>query len=313
MTFILSEQIQSFGDWIEQLIAESTGKDGKGILPVVGEPLGVPAIYGQDRLFVQIKIQGDRTQDFALSQLEDSGFPVIRLVLNNRYDLGGQFLLWELVTAIIGERLGIQPFNQPNVESAKVRAREMVSAYIASGSLPEEPPFISQDGISVYGSPYRDPDWHPKTPREALLDFLNQGNPGDYIALQAFLQPTPATQDALQELRVLLRDRYQLATTLGFGPRFLHSTGQLHKGDGGSGLFVQFTSSSEHIIQIPNNPGSPESSIDFGTLILAQAMGDWQALIDAGRRVIRFHFSGDPAEEIEQLAAAFEFSGQVSQ
>lgn len=312
LTFILSESIQSFGDWVEQLLAESTGKEGKGILPVVGESLGVPAVYGRDRLFVQIKIEGDRSQDFTLKQLEDSGFPVISLSLRDRYDLGGQFLLWELVTAIAGWRLAIQPFDQPNVESAKVRAREMVAAYKSSGSLPGEPPVISKDGISVYASPVKDSELHPKTPGEALLDFLNLGNPGDYIALQAFIQPTEATEKALQALRLMLRDRYKLATTLGFGPRFLHSTGQLHKGDNGSGLFVQFTTPGEDKIPIPDTPGSPGSSIDFGTLKLAQASGDRKALIDAGRRLIRFDFGVDPVEGIQHLIGAFEFSSQAS-
>ncbi len=306
LTFVLSPELAAFGDWVEQLIAESTGKEGKGILPVVGEPLGPPAVYGDDRLFVEIKLSGSEGGGYPLRLLEENRFPVVRLGIQDRYRLGGQFLLWELATALAGMRMGINPFDQPNVEAAKVRARQMVNAYKESGSLPQEPPLQSADGIEVYGSLAGGIETQPNTPAEALVDFLSQAGPGDYIALQAFLQPAGATDEALQDLRLRLRDEYRLATTLGYGPRFLHSTGQLHKGDAGKGLFIQFTSPGERRADIPDAPGEEASSIDFGVLKLAQALGDFQALRDAGRRVIRFHIVVDSAQGIRRLAQVLE-------
>ncbi len=291
VTLITSSPIASFGEWVEQLIAESTGKEGKGILPVVGEPLGPPEVYGDDRLFVHLRLNGDDTHDAAIQALEDAGHPVIRLHLRDLYDLGGQFFLWEMATAVAGHRLGINPFDQPNVESAKVRAREMVAAYQKTGRLPEDEPA-------------------PLT-AEALQAFLAQARPGDYIALQAYVAPTAETDAALQALRVRLRDRYRLATTVGYGPRFLHSTGQLHKGGANNGLFVQFTADDARDVPIPDEAGSPESSrrpegpasgITFGVLKMAQALGDKQALLDAGRRVIRFHLGKDVVGGLKKLA-----------
>jgi transaldolase/glucose-6-phosphate isomerase len=301
LTFILSEKVAGFGDWVEQLIAESTGKEGKGILPVVGEPLASPQAYGNDRLFVDIRLAGDESQEAALQDLERSGQPVVRLPIRDRYDLGGQFFLWELATAIAGYRLGIQPFDQPNVESAKQRARQMVAAYKASGSLPAEAPLLDQDGIQVYGDPSQ---IQAGAPGEALAQFLAQAKAGDYITMQAFVPPNPDTESALQALRTRLRDRYHLATTCGFGPRFLHSTGQLHKGDAGRGLFIQFTDQPAHDLPIPDQAGASGSSIRFGVLVLAQALGDRQALLDASRRVMRFHLQGDVSEMIRKITWA---------
>jgi hypothetical protein len=301
--------IVSFGDWVEQLIAESTGKQGRGILPVVGEPLGPPAVYGPDRLFVYISLFNDEDVHPALDDLQDSGFPVVRMVLQDIYDLGGQFFLWELATAIAGYCLQINPFNQPNVEAAKKLARETVATYKQTGSLPEETPQLSMDGISVFGPPLVQglgAEWHlqAKNPEEAMGIFLTQSRPGDYIALQAFLNPSAATEGVLQDLRVRLRDRYHLATTLGFGPRFLHSTGQEHKGDAGQGLFIQFTSQPVQDAPIPDQAGQAGSSITFGVLKMAQALGDRKALQEAGRRVIRFDLSGNVDADIQRLAKA---------
>lgn len=296
LTLVTSPQIARFGDWVEQLIAESTGKSGTGILPVVGEPLAEPPLYGDDRLFVQLRIEGDTTDDAAMAALEQAGHPVVRVGLENIYDIGGQFLLWELATAVAGYRLGIQPFNQPNVESAKVRARELVSAYQETGELPAESPVLTVDTISVYG------DIQAEDLEGVWASFLEAANPGDYLALQAFIHPTEEASDALQFLRLRLRELLRLATTVGYGPRFLHSTGQLHKGDAGNGLFVQLTSDEPEDAPIPDQAGSDESSLSFGVLKLAQALGDRRALLDAERRVIRFHLSGDPASDIRNLA-----------
>jgi transaldolase/glucose-6-phosphate isomerase len=308
-TFILSPQILSFGDWVEQLIAESTGKEGRGILPVVGEPLSAPASYGRDRIFVHIYLSGDTSNQAEIGKLESSGFTVGRIQVQDIYDLGGQFFLWELATAIAGHELGINPFDQPNVESAKKRAREMTAAFKQSGKLPSEQPLLSQDGIAVYANESEVEEWgleveeqQPKALQRILPAFLSQARSGDYITLQAFIQPGEEASQALRDLRLRLRDRYRLATTSGYGPRFLHSTGQLHKGDAGDGLFIQFTEEAQRDTPIPDEAGGDASSISFGVLVLAQANGDRQALMDAGRRVIRLHFSGDSAQGIRLLS-----------
>jgi glucose-6-phosphate isomerase len=295
VTLICSSQIEQFGDWVEQLIAESTGKEDRGILPVVGERVGPAATYGEDRLFVYMHLKGDEVHGRTVAELEGGGHPVVRLSLNDLYDIGGQFFLWEMAVAVAGYRLGINPFDQPNVEAAKASAREVADEYKEKGSLPRETPALCGDGIAVYG------DIAAGTPAEALTRFLDHAQSGAYIALQAYLQPTPEVTDALHTLRTSLRDRSLLATTLGFGPRFLHSTGQLHKGDAGKGLFVQFTADDPRDAEIPDKAGSPESSMTFGVLKAAQAMGDRQALIRRGRKVIRFHFQGDPVGGIKAL------------
>jgi hypothetical protein len=206
---------------------------------------------------------------------------MVTIHLKDRYDLGGQFFLWEMATAVAGHILGIPPFDQPNVEAAKILAREMVAAYQEEGQLPAGETAPLETSI--------------------LADFLEGANPGDYIALQAYVQPTDEARSALQAFRIRLRDKTRLATTLGFGPRFLHSTGQLHKGDGGNGLFIQFTSGADQDVPIPDEPGGPGSSISFGVLKEAQSLGDAQALLDAGRRLIRFRLEGDVAGIFKNL------------
>ncbi len=285
VTFITSDEIASFGDWAEQLIAESTGKEGKGILPVVGEAVGQPQVYGDDRLFVYLKLKGDTRYDQAVDALEKAGHPVARLEISSGYNLGGQFFLWELATAIAGERLGINPFDQPNVEAAKVLAREMVAAYLKSGLLPAEDPVIHSDDIAVYSKT----GLSSRDPASALAEFISKAQPGAYISLQAYVESTPETERALQALRIKLRDQSKLATTLGYGPRFLHSTGQLHKGDAGKGLFIQFTADDTEDTPIPDEAGKDASGMSFGVLKMAQALGDGQALRNAGRQVMRFH------------------------
>jgi transaldolase/glucose-6-phosphate isomerase len=296
VTFFLSPQIASFGDWVEQLIAESTGKDGRGILPVVGENPGVPESYSSDRLFVHIHLHGDATHENTVASLEAAGFPVIRLVLKDIYDLGGQFFLWELATAVAGQRLGIQPFDQPNVEAAKVLARQKVAAYKQTGHLPEIQPAIEIDGMAIFG------ELTGKSPVDCLIEFISRAQPGDYIALQAYIPPTPESEVALRVLRETLREKTRLATTLGFGPRFLHSTGQLHKGDRGNGLFIQITADDEQDVPIPDQAGRPESSITFGVLKMAQALGDFQALSDTGRRVMRIHLRKRTSDQLTNLS-----------
>lgn len=289
LTLIASPPIAAFGAWVEQLIAESTGKEGKGILPVDGETLGPPDVYGNDRLFVYLRLDGDDTHDDAVNALREAGQPVVQIDLRDPYDLGGEYFRWEMATAVAGHRLGINPFDQPNVESAKILARDMVSAYRESGALPAMTPRLEADGIAVYANA----GVVANNPKEALDSFVEQARPGDYVAIQAYVQPTAETDAALQQLRIQLRDRLKLATTVGYGPRFLHSTGQLHKGDAGNGLFIQITADDQRDAPIPDEAGSPDSSITFGVLKAAQALGDLQALLFAWRRVIRFHLGED--------------------
>ncbi|MGC9467504.1 MAG: bifunctional transaldolase/phosoglucose isomerase [Anaerolineae bacterium] len=286
MTLVSSPEVSKLGDWVEQLVAESTGKSGTGILPVVDEPLGAPEAYGADRVFVRLILEGgdeavidDQRQ--TLRALREAGHPVVELSLRDLHDLGEQMFLWELAVAVAGYRLGIHPFNQPNVEAAKAQARKMIASYREKGTLAEG----EASPLSA----------------EALHRFLAQAEPGDYIALQAYLKPDAATTTALQKLRVQLRDRYRLATTVGYGPRYLHSTGQLHKGDAGNGLFIQFTAELEQDAGIPDEAGDPASSISFGVLERAQALGDRQALLAAGRRVIHFRLGQDVVDGLAKL------------
>jgi transaldolase/glucose-6-phosphate isomerase len=296
VTFVISSQVASFGDWLEQLIAESTGKEGRGILPVVGEAVGAPETYGVDRLFVHLCVEGDTANDTAVSALEQSGHPIIRMSLHDRYDLGAQCFLWEMAVAVACHRLGVNPFNQPNVEAAKTRARQAVDEYKEKGTLPVDVPTLTDGAIAVYGVA------KAENSGAALNAFLSQAEPSAYVAIQAYVQPTAEIEAALQALRTRVRDHFKLATTLGYGPRFLHSTGQLHKGDVGRGLFIQFTADDPNDIPIPDKAGSSDSSLTFGTLKTAQAHGDRQALLDAGRHVIRFHLGRDAVRGLKTLS-----------
>jgi len=279
LTFLIPPKIGCFEDWLEQLIAESTGKEGNGILPVVNESVGEESVYGDDRLFIRMEIDSDNDP---FPHPTPSGHPEVKIHLHDRYDLGGQIFLWEIATAIAGERLGINPFDQPDVEAAKEQARKMVAFYKKTGELPLEKPLIAT--------------------AETWNVFLSKTKPGDYIALLAYLTPTPETDFALQILRLKLRDRSRLAVTFGYGPRYLHSTGQLHKGDGGRGHFILLTSESGGDIAIPQEPGSEASRISFGVLKKAQALGDQQALQAKGRHIIRLHLGPAPEAEIMTLS-----------
>jgi transaldolase/glucose-6-phosphate isomerase len=298
ITLVASSPVESFADWVEQLIAESTGKDGKGLLPVVGEPLGTPEVYGADRLFVHLQLKDDATYDEKLSALEEAGHPVIRLRLHDRYELGRQFFLWEMAIAVAGHLIGINPFDQPNVEMTKTLAQQMISDYAARGSLQYEKPTLEDEYISIYGSLV------VPTPSKAIEVFLKQAKPSAYIGLQAYVEPTPETDTALLALRTKLRDKFKFATTVGYGPSFLHSTGQLHKGDAGLGLFIQFTMNHLQDVQIPDEAGSPAPVVTFGTLETAQANADRQALSIRGRSVMRIHFKKDMIRSLNLLTEA---------
>ncbi|MFQ5605453.1 MAG: glucose-6-phosphate isomerase [bacterium] len=302
LTLVASPALAHFGVWAEQLVAESTGKDGTGILPVNGEDLAAPEFYGLDRLFVYLKLAGDDCLDEKIDKIKRADQPVVQLLLQDVYDLGGEFFRWELATAVAGHILRVNPFDQPNVESAKVQARKMVETYQEQGELPQPSPTFEDGGISVFT------DLSVSNLKQAMSQFLanastadGAGKKGDYLALQAYVHPTEEARAALHKIRLRLRDKYKLPTTVGFGPRFLHSTGQLHKGDAGNGLFIQITADSLEDVDIPDKAGAEASSISFGVLKLAQALGDRRALLDAGRKVIRFHLGTDVLAGLKRL------------
>lgn len=296
LTYIISPKFSYIGAWIEQLIAESTGKIGKGILPVDLESIESPEYYSSDRLFVYIKLKDDTTYDEKVNQLKSQNFPFLELELEHIDDLGKQFFLWEFATAVAGWFMQIQPYDQPNVEQAKIVARQMMKDYHEKGKLPELNPVFEENGIKVFG------DVKVKSIDGVLNSFLLDCKGGkNYVSIQAYLTPNKETTEALQKLRTTIQKKYKVATTLGFGPRFLHSTGQLHKGDSGNGYFIQFTSSIEEDLPIPENPGEDSTSITFGILIKAQALGDRQALLDNKRKVITIDLGNDVLESLSML------------
>ena len=300
LTFIMSKEISSFGGWVEQLIAESTGKNGKGILPVDGESVENPEYYSDDRLFIYMHLKNDTKDRDDVKKLIDAGHPLIEIILDDIYDLGEQFFIWELAAAVAGWRLGIQPFDQPDVESAKILAKQLVKEYQEKGKLTEQQVVHSDGKIKVFG------DIKVDSVDEALKAFLNNFvTEGSYVAMQAYIKPDKEYDEVLHELRMKIMKKYKTAVTVGYGPRFLHSTGQLHKGDAGNGLFIQFTSSPANDIPIPDNPGEDKSSISFGVLKSAQALGDWQALLDKGRKVLRFDVGDDASAGLIFISKSF--------
>lgn len=287
LTLYTSQTLQSFGDWVEQLLAESTGKEGKGILPVVREPFRKVAEYSHDRFFVTLELQSDEKIDLFMKELVEAGHPVIRIKLADLYDLGGQFFAWEMATAVASHVMTINPFDQPNVESAKVQARAMVAQYQETGVLPAEEATLKIGDVSVFGAP------SGGTVGEVLDQFLKNPPEGGYVVFQVYAHTTEDLEEALAGLRASVLSKTGLATSHGYGPRFLHSTGQLHKGDGGKGLFVQITTDPSFDLPIPDEPGKDHSGLSFGTLVQSQAMGDKKALEGEGRKVLRFHTSTD--------------------
>ena len=302
ITFVLSPGISTFADWVEQLIAESTGKEGKGLVPVAGEPLGDPAVYGKDRLFVQIKLIGDTGDETEqkLKALESAGHPLIRIALQDILDLGAEFFRWEVATAAAGALLGIDPFDQPNVQESKDNTKRLLGEYRTQGKFAEEGLLLESDGVKLFGDPGLTASLAKlgaaaKSPEGVLGAFLMQARPGDYVALMAYLQPTAEKTSVLQSLRTRLRDSLGLATTVGYGPRFLHSTGQLHKGGANHGLFIQLTADDTEDLPIPGEPYT------FSVLKHAQALGDMGSLVSKQRRVLRLHLGKDARVQLARV------------
>ena len=275
LTLVTSPSIKSFGLWVEQLIAESLGKQGKGIIPVAGEPMAPPGQYGDDRWFVYLRVQGDHNgpTDDALAGIEAAGFPVVRLQLQDLYDLGAEFFRWEFATALAGAVLGINPFDQPDVQGSKDNTDQVLDTYRRDGRLPD----AMEDG--------------------SLPDLLALARPGGYLAFMAYIEQTGASDDLLSRLRAKVVERTGMATTLGYGPRFLHSTGQLHKGGPATGLYLQFTSSQGPDLDLE----IPGGDYTFGILAGAQSLGDMGALSSLGRRAISINLGSDPVSRLNQI------------
>ncbi|MEI6610775.1 MAG: glucose-6-phosphate isomerase [Deltaproteobacteria bacterium] len=294
LTLILPERFASFGIWLEQLIAESTGKEGKGILPITGEDLSEPNVYTSDRVFVIFSNEAaDNSKKIA--SLTAAGHPVISIEISDIYELGAQMFIWEMATAVAAHVLKINPFDQPDVEATKNHTRRIIAEYREKKVLPLSKPTLTTDQCYVYGP------GKGATIAEILKNFLGQARAFDYVCLQVYLSPSLEIDEALRKLRETIFVKYKLAVTIGYGPRYLHSTGQLHKGDSGNGLFIQLTAENLIDIDIPDNFGADNSTLTFGTLKAAQAEGDWQALTDARRRAIRFHFKTNPAAGLKNL------------
>lgn len=297
LTLFTSDSIKSFGGWIEQLIAESTGKLGKGILPVDFEEMQSLEFYGDDRVFVIIKLKNDQKLNAKIENLIEAGFPVIEFELEDVYDLGKQFFLWEFATAVCGWYLSIQPFDQPNVEQAKVIARKILKDCQESGKLNLPMPVLSSSETKIYS------EQKIQNINSAITEFLSECESGkNYVSIQAYLNPSDENFNQLQMFRKEIIKKYKVATTLGFGPRFLHSTGQLHKGDSGNGYFIQFVDNPINDVPIPDDAINGGSSITFGVLIKAQAFGDRQALLNNKRKVITFELQSS----LESLLKIFQ-------
>lgn len=296
VTILTSASIRALGLWIEQLLAESTGKEGTGLLPVAGEPFGDPSVYGVDRLFVMIRVQGepDESLDRSLATLRAAGKPVVSIQLDDPLDLGQEFFRWEMAAATAGAILGINPFDQPNVQESKDHTNRLL-AYVEQGrGLPEESPTVVEGPLALYAREAG------HSASEVLRRFFQQALVGDYVALLAYLPEQTDIEQRLQMIRGLLRDRLHVATTVGYGPRYLHSTGQFHKGGPNTGLFLYITAEEEVDAPIPDKPYT------FGLFTRAQALGDLESLRKHGRRVLRVHIRKEVAAGLAALDQALE-------
>ena len=304
VTIITSPKIYDLGAWLEQLLAESTGKQGKGLIPVDREKLGPPDVYGNDRVFVYLRLRGDDNKaQQQLDALKQAGQPVITIEVADLYDLGQEFFRWEVATAVAGSILGINAFDQPDVEASKVATRQLTTEYEQKGKLPAETPILDQDGIKIFtderhAQKLRQIGGSQPTLSGLLGAHLSQLNPGDYFALLGYIQMNVDHEEKLQAIRHAIRDHKHVATCLGFGPRFLHSTGQAYKGGPNIGVFLQVTCDDAADIPVPGQ------KYTFGVVKAAQARGDFQVLAERGRRVLRVHLPADVNSGLEKLARA---------
>jgi transaldolase / glucose-6-phosphate isomerase len=306
MTIVTSPGISDLGAWLEQLIAESTGKDGKGVIPIDREALAKPEVYGEDRIFLYVRLTGaaDASQDAAMRALERAGHPVVRIAVDDPYDLGAEFFRWEIAAATAGAVLGINPFDQPDVEASKTATRRLTGEYERTGALPAETPFFESDGIRLFTDEKNAAALAVAAGRRPTLvaylrAHLSRLHARDYFALLAYLEMSEAHEQALQSIRHAVRDAKRVATCLEFGPRFLHSTGQAYKGGPNSGVFMQLTCDDGADVPVPGQ------KYTFGVIKAAQARGDFQVLVDRDRRALRVHLGSDVAAGLHTLRTAF--------
>jgi transaldolase/glucose-6-phosphate isomerase len=296
LTIVADPKVESFGLWVEQLIAESTGKEGKGVVPVAGEPLAAPSHYGDDRLFVSIAVcRPDSETESKLKALEAAGHPVVYRTLNDAYDLGEEFFLWEIAAAVAGWRLGINPFDQPNVQESKDATKELLDAFKRDGRLQEQTVLASGGGLTIYGDDATRAALGAEGVPGLFKAHLGRVKAGDYVALLDYFEESEDVEGVVQQIRTHLRDATRCATTTGYGPRFLHSTGQLHKGGPDSGVFIQVTAADARDVEIPGEP------FTFSTLKQAQALGDFRSLSTRGRRAVRVEIGSDVTAGLRRL------------
>ena len=303
VTFIASPAISDLGAWLEQLIAESTGKEGKGLIPVDDEPLGEASVYDNDRVFVYIRYADGAVpeQDAVVDALQSAGHPVVRIDCTSLMNMGQEFFRWEIATATAGSLLGINPFDQPNVQESKEFTKFYLDEFKKNGRLSEESPVMTDGDVRLFtDEENRQALKGASSLVQAVAAHLSRVGTGDYVAINAYLERTPAVHEALQSIRALIRDKKRVSTTLGYGPRFLHSTGQLHKGGPASGVFLQVTADQGEDPDIPDEPYS------FGTLVAAQALGDMKSLCTRNRRVIRIHLTHNVEAGVQRLQKAVE-------
>jgi hypothetical protein len=305
VTIVASPPIEAFGAWLEQLLAESTGKRATGLLPIHREPLGKPEVYGSDRLFIHLRLDdgSDRDQDAAVAALEEAGQPVVHLALADAYDLGQEVYRWEMATAVAGWVLGVNPFDQPDVEASKAEARKRIERYQRAGELPDDAPFFADHGISLHADRANREALEraakgDRTLRGYLRAHFARLSPGDYAALLAWIDRSEAHEARLEAMRREVRDRLKVATCVEFGPRYLHSTGQTYKGGPSSGAYLQITADE------PDDPPIPGQAFTFGVVAEAQALGDFAVLGARGRRALRVHLGGDVERGLSTLAQA---------
>ena len=305
VTIITSPGISDLGAWLEQLLAESTGKQGKGLIPVDREKLGTPEVYGKDRLFVYLRLENavDPTQDSQIDALRKAGQPVVRINLADIYDIGGEFFRWEIATAVAGSIIGINSFDQPDVEASKIVTRQLTAEYEKTGKLPEEKPFWEGDGVKLFTDERNAANLRKLAGNQnSLAGFLSahlqQLSAGDYFSLLAYVQMNADHEESLQQIRHSVRDRRHVATCLGFGPRFLHSTGQAYKGGPNTGVFLQITC--DDAVDLP----VPGQKYTFGIVKAAQARGDFQVLAERKRRALRVHLPANVDAGLEKLSKA---------
>jgi transaldolase/glucose-6-phosphate isomerase len=304
VTILSSRNIADFGAWAEQLIAESTGKEGKGLIPIEGEPLGNTSVYGNDRFFIDIRTvdEDDATHDEKLRALENAGHPVVRIVMNSADQIGQEFFRLEMATAVAGAILGINPFDQPDVEAAKIKTRELTATFEKTGKLPDEEPVVSTAEADIYTDAANADALRKASADGDLSSWLkahfSRTEAGDYVALLAYIERDDAHIDSLQQARIAIRDRKKVATCAEFGPRFLHSTGQAYKGGPDSGVFLQITADDARDLKIPGQKTS------FGVIKAAQARGDFDVLTRRGRRALRVHLKGDLQSGLSRLDEA---------